>query len=116
MKLAEGESVDNLRASQAHSTLGHVKSKPLTAKFERTKARDNALYMTNDRVKNVLHDNCMIICGHSTHQASVSISGQQTMSSSKRGVSGGLFRNPTGMSSILNQTVRSVNSSMNLIG
>lgn len=57
VKIANGETVDRNKAMRGYHSLGHF-SRPISVpKFERIQPRDLKIYMQNDRVRNILHDN-----------------------------------------------------------
>jgi hypothetical protein len=56
-KPALGYSIDEFKVQKAYDCLAHVPSQTMSTNFLLTKSRDLKFYMSNDRVRNILHDN-----------------------------------------------------------
>jgi len=57
VKIANGENVDRNKAMSGYHSLGHISRPVSVPKFEHIQPRDLKIYMQNDRVRNILHDN-----------------------------------------------------------
>lgn len=54
---ANGFSIDEEKVFKSFNSLAHVPNQHSALNFSRQKARDLSFYMSNDRVRNILHDN-----------------------------------------------------------
>lgn len=60
-RVASGISIDEIKAAASFNHLAHVPNQEASTNFTRTKSRDLGYFMSDDRLKNILHDNKQLL-------------------------------------------------------